>query len=241
MSLNLLSLRNTHAPLHAAVLMATLLFQLGPGVTSARGDTIGIESILGLQYLIYGPEELEVVSLIGAMDGTDLVLWGVTPNVAFVTPGCGFDGPLVRCPLGPFDVFRIVGSIFDDTIDMTEVAVELQIFGGDGNDTIFGSGVDDFISGGNGNDVVSGGYGNDYVFGDAGDDVLLGLPGVDWLVGGSGNDLLDGGGQEDDLLDDGFDLTEVPAPLPRPEVPEPAAVILIGAGLALRAAWARKN
>jgi Ca2+-binding RTX toxin-like protein len=72
----------------------------------------------------------------------------------------------------------------DDTVSV-ETAININVQGGDGNDSITGVGGNDVFEGDAGNDTLSGGGGDDYLNGgdpnatDTGDDMLL---------GGSGND-----------------------------------------------------
>lgn len=63
-------------------------------------------------------------------------------------------------------------------------AVEMNVLGGAGNDSLRGGGADDQLAGGAGADFLDGG---------AGGDLLVGGAGSDLLVGGAGNDALDGG------------------------------------------------
>lgn len=74
--------------------------------------------------------------------------------------------------------------------------VPMDVFGGDGNDTIYGTTGDDVLRGDGGNDLIDGRSGND---------VLIGGYGKDTLVGGAGDDILVGGDTArsyDDLAND---------------------------------------
>ena len=94
------------------------------------------------------------------------------------------------------------------------IDIVLQVYGGDGNDTIYGSVMEDrlygeagddelyggwswdTIYGGDGNDYLSGGVYDDYVDGGAGNDIFTGAPDVDGsdeFVGGDGWDRVDYG------------------------------------------------
>lgn len=95
----------------------------------------------------------------------------------------------------------------------------LEIFGGDGNDTIRLSGltIPVVVDGGNGDDIIDasgvtgvgvillGGAGNDVLTGGACDDILDGGIGNDRLYGGPGNDILFGGDGDDRLGGDAGD------------------------------------
>lgn len=87
----------------------------------------------------------------------------------------------------------------------------LDIYAGDGDDTVnagaghdvvYGEAGADTIDGGTGNDILYGGADGDTLNGGAGEDTLYGGTGVDNLTGGSGNDLLIGGADAD-ILDGG--------------------------------------
>ena len=74
---------------------------------------------------------------------------------------------------------------------------EIDVFGGNGNDTISGDNVappagqvlpPEHLFGGNGNDSLTGGAGNDTLDGGAGDDTVIGGKGADTAFLGAGND-----------------------------------------------------
>ncbi|HEY6858843.1 MAG TPA: hypothetical protein VI358_03540 [Pseudolabrys sp.] len=88
------------------------------------------------------------------------------------------------------DVF---GGNGNDTISLDNVAPPAgqalptaHLFGGDGNDTLIGGAGNDMLFGGNGNDTVVGGKGTDTAFLGAGNDTFIWNP-------GDGNDVVDGG------------------------------------------------
>src|SRR5262249_44867052 len=69
----------------------------------------------------------------------------------------------------------------------------IQVFGQGGNDTIAVNEANGAmpavnIFGGDGNDTITGGSGNDLLFGQAGNDIIRGGAGNDFLFGGDGND-----------------------------------------------------
>ncbi|MBK3774711.1 hypothetical protein GAY31_11145 [Azospirillum brasilense] len=79
---------------------------------------------------------------------------------------------------------------------------QVNVYAGEGNDTVGGGNLDDYLDGGNGNDDLYGFNGNDflnglagsdYLVGGAGNDTLLGGDGWDYLYGGDGDDVLNGG------------------------------------------------
>ena len=96
------------------------------------------------------------------------------------------------------------GAVF---LAWTTIA-ELQLAGGEGNDTIHGTvghdsllgfEGDDSLLGNSGADTIDGGSGHDTLEGGPGDDSLTGGSGRDSLTGGDGADFLDGGTNYDAL------------------------------------------
>ena len=115
-----------------------------------------------------------------------------------------------------FKQISIVGTNFDDTIDLSGVDAtftllgdrDITIDGGAGNDTITGSELGDSIVGGSGGDTIHGQGGRDILFGGTGADTLkggdesdelFGEDGADHLWGEAGNDILQGGTGDDNL------------------------------------------
>jgi Effector protein/RTX calcium-binding nonapeptide repeat (4 copies) len=91
----------------------------------------------------------------------------------------------------------VYGGAGNDTI--TTGQGRDRVDGGAGNDTIStGAGRDD-VYGGAGNDTIDAGSGHDVVYGGDGNDVLRGGKGRDTLEGGAGNDVLEGGTGNDVL------------------------------------------
>src|SRR5438477_4112120 len=94
----------------------------------------------------------------------------------------------------------VVGTISAD--DVSDGWIEVH--GGSGDDKITvklgkDSNIEVDLYGGDGNDTLIGGSGNDYLFGEGGDDSL---------VGGAGDDNLDGGDGNDYSLNDGSDTLD---------------------------------
>ena len=94
------------------------------------------------------------------------------------------------------------GQNGDDTISAAGAALgvaNLQLDGGNGNDTLTGSTGSETLRGSAGDDSLSGGEGDDTLVGGDGQDALNGDAGLDLLQGNFGNDTLDGGDGDDTL------------------------------------------
>jgi Ca2+-binding RTX toxin-like protein len=101
-------------------------------------------------------------------------------------------------------VVSVTGLAPQVTITHAEAIDILNIFGGDGNDTINvsalpASAMQLVLNGGSGNDVITGSAAGNTLHGDAGNDTLNGGGGHDKLGGGDANDRLVGGDGNDDL------------------------------------------
>ena len=112
----------------------------------------------------------------------------------------------------------------DDTINAATLKVNIQAWGGlgndrlylgngndtgygdAGNDTILGGSGNDWLVGGDGNDQIWGGAGGDWITGDNGDDFISGDAGDDSLSGGEGKDTLNGGSGSDSFDGHGFGI-----------------------------------
>src|SRR6478735_5119704 len=86
----------------------------------------------------------------------------------------------------------------------------IRVFGLGGNDVLTLSEVNGALPrvnlfGGQGNDTLTGGSGADQLFGESGNDTLLGKGGNDFLFGGNENDSLTGGDADDQVFGQGGD------------------------------------
>jgi Ca2+-binding RTX toxin-like protein len=110
---------------------------------------------------------------------------------------------------------QVFGQAGNDTIRVDEsngALPAVNLFGGDGNDTLIGGSGNDLLFGQAGNDTLVGGNGNDLLFGGDGNDTLTGGAGSDQMFGGAGNDrMVWNPGDGSDLMEggDGIDTAEV--------------------------------
>jgi len=79
----------------------------------------------------------------------------------------------------------------NDTIELGKAQIE--IFAGDGDDSVSGTGTLDVIHGGGGNDTINGGGGVDYIGGGNDNDMVNAGSGNDVIDTGVGNDTVSGG------------------------------------------------
>lgn len=119
----------------------------------------------------------------GENGGLDTVLtsasYTLSPNIEILKATAG------ASPLS------LVGNALDNEI-YGSLGGE-TISGLEGNDRLYGDGGNDVIHGGNGIDEIFGGLGDDLLDGGADHDTLYGDDGNDTLYGGDGNDVLFGG------------------------------------------------
>ncbi len=87
----------------------------------------------------------------------------------------------------------------DDLLDASAFGGSVNLFGGNGNDTLIGTALNDNLVGGIGNDSITGGAGNDLLKGGLGNDTLNAGDGNDVVNGGEGDDVIDGGAGNDQL------------------------------------------
>ena len=131
----------------------------------------------------------DTITVLGTSGADDVTISGTEPGAVAVTgltatvSISGADGPLDRLILDAG-----AGDDYVDASGLTNNAVGLTVFGGEGAD---------FILGGDGNDTLDGGPQDDSLLGSDGDDVLVGGDGDDVLLGGDGNDTLNGGNGDD--------------------------------------------
>jgi uncharacterized delta-60 repeat protein len=88
----------------------------------------------------------------------------------------------------------------DQILGNSNVLIPLEIYCGDGNDSVVGGDVSDVIFGQAGNDSIESQNGNDIVVGGDGNDFIRGSGNRDIVIGGKGKDDLSGGSSDDILI-----------------------------------------
>jgi len=84
--------------------------------------------------------------------------------------------------------------------EMDANSIDVNVFGGAGNDTIYGGQGTELLSGGAGDDTIFVGRGQDTVLGGSGNDTIWGGIGTQILRGGSGDDVIHAGTGDMTLL-----------------------------------------
>jgi Ca2+-binding RTX toxin-like protein len=173
---------------------------LASGVLRVRGDD-GVRDVIALRL---NENQSQIIVTINDVD--------LSPFEASSVTRITVNGK------GDHDNIRI------DEVNGRLVGFKIELYGGEGNDTIrggkdkikvYGEAGDDrlldvrgYIEGGVGNDSIEGSVGKDYIFagegndfvdGEEGNDVIWGGPGNDRLEGDEGNDLVFGEDGEDTL------------------------------------------
>lgn len=114
--------------------------------------------------------------------------------------------------LSDVDKVEVHAGKGNDVVDVDQangaVTKPIEMFGGQGDDSLTGGDGDDSLHGGMGHDLMDGdagddsldgGRGHDEMHGGKGDDTLNGDAGDDSMMGGDGNDDMNGGDGNDDM------------------------------------------
>ena len=151
---------------------------------------------------IYGTNAADTIALSQSGYALTVVQNGVSSvhTTYFTTPGSG-----VPCGISKVVIYGYDG---DDTIKADDtVQLPLEIYGGNGNDSLHGGAMGDTIyggtqaasewgydsiDGGSGDDVLTGSWSGAMIWGGAGNDILTASTGSSTLMGGEGNDSLVG-------------------------------------------------
>ena len=142
---------------------------------------------------------------VGGTTGPDVITLGFDGSQVLV----GVNGEQTSFDPAAIDLIEIFGGDGDDTILLDADAPAARIFAGEGDDTVRGGLKNDEIDGGPGADDLDGFGGNDSLVGGPGDDYLMGGTGIDYDqptrdAGAYDLDTLLGG-DGDDTLSGGLD------------------------------------
>ena len=197
------------------VLKATDFRRRAKGLAASRVEPLEARRLLSVSF----DDENGIVRVTGTAGNDTISLTRVgSDNVIVNDNGTAHEFDLDDVDQG----FHVFGEAGDDRITVgsgfAPFEIELDVRGGDGNDSIVGgnnielfygeagndtlrgNGLGDQLTGGSGNDIIDGGSGDDTIQGEAGNDSLNGGDGDDQVVGGSGNDTVIGGS--------GFDILD---------------------------------
>lgn len=159
---------------------------------------------------VFSPATQQPQITTATLDGGNLIVTGTGAGEVIDILSAGTAGVDVYVAVQHLGTFAPTGRIIvnggggNDAITVsTDVALNADLFGGAGNDTLVAGGGMDFLSGGEGSDHLTSRNANDILLGNAGDDVLLGGNGRDLLIGGDGADQL-AGNNGDDILVAGY-------------------------------------
>lgn len=179
-----------------------------PGVSDAV-MTLGSNDYNHQQYHFALRGTVQTSSPVSLSNGV-LSIVGTTGNDRITVSSNGIGLTVTRngvasvYPVSSVTRIAVQGWAGDDYIEVgSNVAANVLILGGDGNDTLHGGAGNDTIYGGAGNDLIYGHGGNDSLFGETGADTLLGGAGNDTISGGNGADSIDGGAGNNVLNGDG--------------------------------------
>ncbi|WP_152612914.1 calcium-binding protein [Tateyamaria sp. ANG-S1] len=122
-----------------------------------------------------------------------------TPTDAYAAPGVSVNLAAHAFEVaygGEGDDFFSAQGATAGTVGLTD---NVNLFGGEGDDTLLGGVSSDLLSGDGGHDSINGWHGDDAIFGGAGNDALNGQSGDDTLLGGDGADVVHAGGGDDQV------------------------------------------
>ncbi|SDG35454.1 MULTISPECIES: hypothetical protein [unclassified Duganella] len=183
-----------------AITVAGSVYTLGANVENATVTSTATISLVGnaLDNVLTGNS---VGNTLSGNDGNDTLVGGAGNDT--LVGGAGDDvyvvdaaGDVVTEGTGAGSD-RVETSLSSHTLAAN---VEQLVYTGSGTFNGTGNALDNQIRGGNGNDTLVGGLGNDSLLGGLGNDNLQGGAGSDVLTGGAGNDLLNGGADADTFV-----------------------------------------
>ncbi len=202
--------------LESFISMLTFSRQIKIGKSVTLSGTVVADIIFGFEGndTLYGNEGDDTLY---GNDGNDTINGDAGDDIIFIENGEVVDGGSGDDSFYFFDNASLTGSGAinggegDDIMINHHASLQINIVGGEGNDTLTGGDGDDTLTGDAGNDTITGGEGDDIITGGAGDDTLNGDAGNDTITGGEGDDIITGGagddiitgGAGDDIIYDG--------------------------------------
>jgi hypothetical protein len=166
--------------------------QRGTGFDRIKVDTVDIGAIEAQDVDPVFIDAAGVLTILGTPENDTVT---VTTDATTTTISTNFTDDF-EFANDTYTSVRIEGGQGNDNLSAA-VPVPVEMFGGQGNDTLTGGSANDTLDGGDGNDVIDGGAGADSLLGGEGADSLLGNAGKDTVFGGAGNDTMRGGGGND--------------------------------------------
>jgi len=166
-----------------------------------------LESRQLLSAAVQGTDPLTAILVINGTNKSDTIRLVMQPAAAPATPttlSVELNGAATPFDVATFAKIQVFGGNGHDTIRVDEVngpiGKPVTMRGGNGKDLLVGASEVDVLYGGNGNDNLQGGAGMDSLYGQNGNDKLDGGADADLLDGGRGNDVLSGDGGGDTLI-----------------------------------------
>jgi hypothetical protein len=151
---------------------------------SSASDRVEVESFGGSALIkLYSNEQLITQKFVQPISNGLGMLPGSNPQLSIPSSGKEL---WLKCKLkAGDDSFLCKSTIFD----------QIEVYAGEGDDTIFAGPARTYAFGDAGDDFVVGGPSQDYLSGDEGNDWISGGEGDDWIIGGSGQDFVASHGQ----------------------------------------------
>jgi hypothetical protein len=135
-------------------------------------------------------------------DGVDLISLRYRGSMVQVI----HNGVATRFSASQITRIEVYSKSGNDIVDLSGLAINTYVLGGEGHDLIYGGSGNDTLTGAAGRDTLHGGAGNDRITGGQHNDILYGQDGSDVLYGSQANDFMDGGNGIDWLFgEDGDD------------------------------------
>ncbi len=185
------------------------------GESDETDNTVFFGTVTVADQTIYGTEGADILTgtadsdVIRALGGDDLLIWSAGGDL--LDGGAGFDTVDFSAKTSFVEVYHddfsssppsvissegdvlegiegLIGTSFDDLLDLTSAQNAVTIDGGEGADFIGAGAGDDTVLGGGGGDLIYSAEGDDFIDAGAGDDLVAGWVGDDQIWLGDGAD-----------------------------------------------------